>query len=287
MPALIEKGFLYIAQPPLYKVKRGKVEQYINTDDELEKFLLSQVRDDLAYTRKKIKVIGADLIDAVERIKQINRGFEQLKLRYDPRLIRALAYTRKIEIDELLSRNAPLVAQAFSEVLEFLNANEAEIDQLEIRAEVAPGEDRYSPVLSYREGGIFRTAKIDWGFFMTGEYEGLHNRAAELCDRLPLGGALTFKNEEHKINDHRQVVQHALDAGRKGLTIQRYKGLGEMNPEQLWETTMDPEARSMLQVRIEDAIQTDQMFTVLMGDHVEPRRDFIEQNALNVQNLDI
>lgn len=287
MPALIEKGFLYIAQPPLYKVKRGKVEQYINTDEELEKFLLGQVRDDLAYTHKKINVVGNDLIDAIERIKQVNRAFEQLKLRYDPRLIRALAYTRKIDIDELLSRNATLVSQAFSDVLEFLQAHENDIDHLEIKAEVNHGEDRYSPIFSYRESGILRTSKVDWGFFMTGEYEGLHQRASELCDRLPLGGTLTFKNEEYKIKDHRQIVQHALEAGRKGLTIQRYKGLGEMNPEQLWETTMDPEARCLLQVRIEDAIQTDQMFTVLMGDHVEPRREFIEQNALNAQHLDI
>ncbi|RMF12851.1 MAG: DNA topoisomerase (ATP-hydrolyzing) subunit B [Candidatus Dadabacteria bacterium] len=287
MLPLIERGYLYIAQPPLYKVKRGRAEQYINNDAELEQFLLDQVEGDLAFTGGGTTVTGRDLIDAVRQIQQLDRAFEQIRLRYDPRLIRALAYSEPLQPDQLHRDRLDQIEETAAPLRSWLEANEEDIDQIRFEARPREGEDHADLALLYREGGIFRESVLDWEFLLSAEYRSLHERAHALLERLPLPGKLIFRNNEHDINGHRQVVDYALMYGRKGLTIQRYKGLGEMNPDQLWETTMDPESRRLLQVRIEDAYQTDEIFTILMGDHVEPRREFIETNALNVQNLDV
>ncbi len=290
MLPLIERGYLYIAQPPLYKVKRGKAEQYLKNDQELQTFLLDQVESDLAYrsgTNGSGGIGGRDLRDAIEQIGQLERAFTQLSLRFDPVFIRALSYTRKIELDELADKNRGLVDNAFAEVLEFVRDHEPGLSDIEISYESLDAEDHYNPVLRYRDGGVTRESVIPWDFFTSSEYESLHERATGLADRVPVPGIVSYKKDDLEINDHRQLVDQSVIYGRKGLSIQRYKGLGEMNPDQLWETTMDPESRNMMQVRIEDAYQTDEIFTILMGDQVEPRREFIETNALAVQNLDI
>jgi DNA gyrase subunit B len=287
MAPLIERGFVYIAQPPLYKVKRGKAERYLKNDSELEAFLLDQIEGDLVWEGDGRRVVGRDLRAAVEKIRQLERAIDQTRLRFDTRFVRALAWTTAVDAADLAVDRADKVGETFAAVLRFLEATTEGIDHLEMQARFSEGDAFYNPVLHYRDGGIFRASEIRHEWLTGSEYASLRERAEALATHIATPGRLLVKDIGHEIHDHRDLVDKVFELGRKGLTIQRYKGLGEMNPDQLWETTMDPENRTLLQVSIDDAVQAGEIFSVLMGDEVEPRRAFIESNALRVQNLDI
>jgi len=284
MTELVERGYLYIAQPPLYKVKRGKNEKYLKSDADLEAFLLDQVADDIRYEVEGQETrAGEALRQEAETIAAFERTLAQLKLRYDPTFLRALAYAPPIDVAELSDDKADQAEDTFADVLDFIRVHEPAVDQMEIAAETIDEEDHFNPVLRYRDVGVRREAVIPWDFFASGDYKRLQERARGLAAALPVPGMLAYKHNTLEVTDHRQLYDQLLLWGRKGLTIQRYKGLGEMNPDQLWETTLDPEARSLLRVSVKEADTADELFSKLMGDVVEPRRDFIQEFALEAE----
>ena len=291
MPELIESGHVYIAQPPLFKVKRGKREEYIKDERSLVRYLMRQATSEL-----KIKSAGDG---AVVEGRELARALEQMVefKRYCEKLVRRLAG------DERLLR---LLLEGFAGregvVRQAQNANLRGVFQEERGKLIARVEGRLAKA-GYRtdlstdeEHGLWEIdvttpsgAKvvIDWELASHVEFQ----KAIELYGSLEerMSGPFVFgeNGSSEQIETREALLERVLATAKKDLTIQRYKGLGEMNPEQLWETTMNPDKRTLLQVKIDDAVETDQIFTVLMGDAVEPRRRFIEENALDVKNLDV
>jgi len=279
LPELIERGHLYIAQPPLYKVKKGKSELYLSTDAEMDRFILEKVTEERTLTTSSGKTYqGAALMNALERLTEMRRlGGIMKKRGLDQELV------------EILLRDAVWQRSFF-----------AEREQVEALAQSLMEKGRaVSPITHDQEHSLYAFAvtsrvlghgevPISWDALIgTVEYRRLYQAFREIGDLN--SGPLTLANngDEISLDNREQLLDHIMEAGRDGLTIQRYKGLGEMNPEQLWETTMNPETRRTLQVRIEDAEAANEIFSVLMGEQVEPRREFIERNALDVRNLDI
>ncbi len=278
MLELVQRGHLYIAQPPLYKVRRGRKEQYLKDDPALEEFLLQQGTRNLSLTvNGGVELAGTDLLQAMRIGSRYVSALARQDWAADPAVLDAwyriggpAASSDRIALEEAgarlvatLSELSPEVTIRRSEVV-FHDDHGAYLLQVETLSE---GRDRLTLL-----GGI-----------TTPERMVLNRVAAELVPRLPLPASLG----DRSLGRWPQVVEAVMVAARKGYEIQRYKGLGEMNPEQLWETTLDPENRTLLQVQISDAIDADTLFTILMGDQVDPRREFIQDNALNVRNLDI
>jgi DNA gyrase subunit B len=289
MPELLENGFVYIAQPPLYKVKKGKKEEYIKDEKAMFRYLMRQATNDVVVTAGDKSIEGAKLSKALEQTTEFKTYSERLarRLGNDMRLTLAVidAFAGK---DGVLTTGNPKIRKIF--------------DQQDLMAQVegtiaAAGRERYKTELtSDEEHGLWEVLVtfpngqkqlIDWNLAQHVEF----SRSIELMRTLENDFAGPFVLGENgtseNIASRAELLERVTAMAKKDLAIQRYKGLGEMNPEQLWETTMDPEKRTMLQVKIEDAIETDGLFTVLMGDSVEPRRKFIEDNALDVKNLDV
>ncbi|HUR97632.1 MAG TPA: DNA topoisomerase (ATP-hydrolyzing) subunit B [Pyrinomonadaceae bacterium] len=286
MPELLENGFVYIAQPPLYKVKKGKKEEYIKDEKAMFRYLMRIATNDVQITAGEKTIEGAKLSKALEQTTEFKNYSERLarRLANDMRLTEAV-------IDAFAGKNG---------VLSTTNAKIRKIfDQQEMMAQVegriaAAGYE--TELMSDEEHGLWEVIvtfpngqrlMIDWNLAQHVEF----SRSIELMRALEVEFAGPFVLGENgtseTIGSRAELLERVTAMAKKDLGIQRYKGLGEMNPEQLWETTMDPEKRTMLQVKIEDAIETDGLFTVLMGDSVEPRRKFIEDNALDVKNLDV
>ena len=293
MPELIERGHVYIAQPPLYKIRRGKQEVYVKDDAELNAYLLNAALDkaELHVAADAPALSGLALETLAKEHIAVENIIERLAGRYDEAVLRCLA-------------GLPKVTGATAENLDAL---ETWTDKL---SAALPKDDADRP----RNGGAGYTAALDRGdedgegvrigitrvqhgigatrflpreFFDTNEYR--HIMAlAEKLDGLLVEGAYVSRGERQQpVAEFAEAVDWLMLEARRGQTIQRYKGLGEMNPEQLWDTTVNPETRRLMQVKIEDAVKADEIFTTLMGDQVEPRRDFIERNALTVSNLDV
>jgi DNA gyrase subunit B len=276
MNELIQRGHLYIAQPPLYKVKRGKKEMYLRNESALQNFLLEEGAEELVLRLEKgdRKYLGKQIIPVIRQFIDNRAIFDKV--------------VKKGISAELLSivvrGNVPAGLEELSQVEPYLEGMKALAENGEYQVE----EDR----IIFYIGNI--RAIIDQqilGVLATHEYELLvenHNRVKEtMADGFAYieqeaGGKVLLETSNHE-----ELLAFFLENAKKGLAIQRYKGLGEMNPEQLWETTMNPENRVLLQVKIEDAVESDEIFTILMGDQVDQRREFIETNALNVVNLDI
>lgn len=285
MLPLIEHGYLYIAQPPLYKVKRGKTEQYIKGEEELERFLLSVLEEDLEYISGDLRLKGKELKPIFSDLLYFERVLKRLRFQYDPLFIKGLLFTGGLL--PLLDHLNPEALAAFgSSLCTYIHKNEPDIDGLVFaREKTSTGEEILT--LNYRQLGLVREARIPLSFLSSTEFRALLNRANRLMAEIKLPGTLCYRGKEHPVNTPEQLLKRSLEFGREGITIQRYKGLGEMNPEQLWETTMNPETRTLLRVEIEDVIEANHIFSILMGDEVEPRRRFIEDHALEVANLDV
>ncbi|MBZ0072958.1 MAG: DNA topoisomerase (ATP-hydrolyzing) subunit B [Gammaproteobacteria bacterium] len=288
MPALIERGHIYIAQPPLYKVKKGKQEQYVKDDAALTDYLLSVALDDarLHVDPTAPPITGTALEALADRYTAVMTSIRRLARRYDPLLLEKMIYMPPLDASAL--RDAARIADWFTELEQRANAVLPPGQKFEILVGLQSEQEGFSASLIKRTHGIIaQEQRLSSDFFATAEYQ----RMAELGEQLEglIGpGAYIMRGErKQEVSSFKQVMEWLLDQARRGQHIQRYKGLGEMNPEQLWETTMNPETRRLLQVQIEDAVAADQIFTTLMGDQVEPRRDFIETNALAVANLDI
>ena len=275
MRELIERGHLYIAQPPLYKVKRGKKEQYLRDEHAMQEFLLEEGSEDLTLRleRGDRTYNGKQIIPVIKQFIENRAIFNKVvKKGISPELLSIV-----------IRSNFPSGVEELSQVLPYLEAMKSLAEGSEYEIE----EHR----IAFRIGNI--RSIIDQqtlAVLSTREYELLVDNHRRIVETMADGRAFV-EQEGGKVlfetTNHQELLGFFLENAKKGLAIQRYKGLGEMNPEQLWETTMNPENRVLLQVKIEDVVESDEIFTILMGDQVEPRRDFIEKNALNVVNLDI
>ena len=288
MAELIEKGYVYIAQPPLFKVKRGKKEEYIKDEGSMIHFLMRQATSDMKVTTGKTKTVieGQQLVHSLERMVELKRYCEKAtrRLRGDSHLLETLlnAFAGKKGV---LREDGATLKRTFQD------------EDLMVRIEGVLDKAGYKPKLSEdEEHGLWEietttnsgaAVTIDWNFASYVEFQKAIELYMKLEDRLTPPFIAGENGQSEEIATREALLDRVLSAAKKDLTIQRYKGLGEMNPEQLWDTTMNPETRTLLQVRIDDAVETDEIFTVLMGDAVEPRRKFIEDNALDVKNLDI
>jgi len=288
MPQLVEQGYVYIAQPPLFKVKKGKKEEYIKDEGSMVHYLMRQATSEMKVTTGKAKNVieGAQLARNLERMVDLRRYCEKAtrRLRGDAHLLDTLlvAFGGKKGV---LREEGATMKRSFQD--ENLMARvEGVLDKAGYKTELT--EDEEHGLWEVKTTTISGNAiAIDYNFASYVEFQKAVELFMKLEDRLtpPFIAGENGTSEEIATRD--DLLDRVLTAAKKDLTIQRYKGLGEMNPEQLWETTMDPAKRTLLQVRIDDAVETDEIFTVLMGDAVEPRRKFIEDNALDVKNLDI
>jgi DNA gyrase subunit B len=286
MPDLLENGYVYIAQPPLYKVKRGKKEEYIKDEKSMFRYLMRMATGDSQITSDGKTVEGRLLSKYLEQTTELKNYAERLARRLfnDTRLVEVLldAFAGR---DGVLSKNTVKLRKVFGDQ-QMMASIEGRLADAGFNTELTSDEEHglWEVDVAYPNGGRL---KIDWNLASYVEFQ----KAVELQRGLDQDFAGPFvlgeNGKSETIATRPELLEKVMSLAKKDLTIQRYKGLGEMNPEQLWETTMDPEKRTMLQVRIEDAIETDGLFTVLMGDSVEPRRKFIENNALDVKNLDV
>jgi DNA gyrase subunit B len=290
MPELIERGYLYIAQPPLYRARRGKKDVYLKDQAGLDRFFLEHGVEGLAVRASKGPTLSGDpLLRLAERLRMFRRALAKIDRRADAAIIGQALHAAPLGKNELRERKK--VDAAVPLIRARLEMKKPDILPLSIEVgwEVEHGAARIT--IAPRPGAAARRVVLDWNLVDSAEYEELY---AIEQDVRSIGPAPYFvrdggkgKGEETELEDADALWDHIDARGRKGTEMQRYKGLGEMNPSQLWETTLDPNTRVMLQVRLDDVVQTDQIFTILMGDQVEPRRQFIEDNALNVKNLDI
>ena len=294
MPALIERGHVYIAQPPLYKIKKGKQEVYVKDDAELNAYLLSAALDGAALyvTADAPALSGAALEALAKEHMTVENIISRLSNRYDEIVLRTLSALPEIteeavdDMDTLDDWANQLSAALPSETGDrAMNGNGgsyiAELDRGD-----GEGEGVRIAVRKMQHG-VSATRYIPREFFDTNEYRHIMSLAAKLKDLLGEDAYVERGEKSQAVNSFAEVTDWMMTEARKGQSIQRYKGLGEMNPDQLWDTTVNPETRRLMQVKIDDAVKADEIFTTLMGDHVEPRREFIEKNAAAVSNLDI
>ncbi len=285
MPELIERGHVYIAQPPLYKVKKGKQEHYVKDDVELESYILH-----LALGDAKLFVNPqAPAIDDAS-LERLAREYTLLMLRLDKR---NRVYPRAVteRLVDLPTVNPAMLADAAAMTgwCEDLQTAIGPVsgEQPRVTLEFDPEHQVHVPVVQLRVRGITEQVRLSYSFFLSAEYRAIAALGEHLYGLLE-GGAFAQRGDKRlPVKTFGEALNWFVSEAKRGLDVQRYKGLGEMNPDQLWQTTMDPAVRRMLQVTVDDAIAADQMFTTLMGDQVEPRREFIETNALQVVNLDV
>jgi DNA gyrase subunit B len=286
MTDLIQRGHVFIAQPPLYRVQAGKREQYLSREKELNEFLMSRATEDVVVCVPDTgtEYRGRDLVDKLHDLMDFRRIYDKLnrKTGANGLLNHVLAeLSRIVNVSGTPSTTNALLSdrESLSEVADSLAdrglTTEVLYDEEHSLFELKVSLSGDMPIVLGHE----LLASAEWNQLSILHRKILDLQAAEMVIRE--------KEKETVIADADELAEHIIAAGKRNLSIQRYKGLGEMNPTQLWDTTMNPETRTLLQVNIEDAIETDEIFTVLMGDQVEPRRRFIEDNALNVKNLDI
>jgi DNA gyrase subunit B len=287
MPELIERGHIYIAQPPLYKVKKGKHEQYLKDDSELNEYLLQTALE------------GASLHVSSNAPPLSDVGFEgvlrdyfiadaiiaRLSNRYENSVLRILMHLPAL--DPSYSATSTMAVSWAKELQDALSKQAGAGIHYDVNIVVLDSNQSTAIKVSRRIHGLSQDTVFSPDFFRGADYLRLHEIGSTLKDLLSPGAYVVKSEKTHLVTHVSDMVQWLVADARKGQHIQRYKGLGEMNPEQLWDTTMNRETRRLLKVNIEDAIAADEVFTTLMGDQVEPRREFIEENALDVENLDI
>jgi len=283
MPELIERGHIYIGQPPLYKIKQGKQEQYLKDDTELNDYLLARALDDAAlqFDPQAPPLKGAALEQMMRDFMAVSQANIRLAQRYDPVFLSYLIDSERYQTEWDEQKVRQWAAQMSARL------NQDGPASVHYNLEAVTGEEGFDLLLQKATHGVTQSTRIRQDFFRGPEYR-LIGRLADTLFGLVQPGAKAVRGKaEQDVSSFRQAHDWLMAESRKGRTIQRFKGLGEMNPEQLWETTVNPETRRLLQVTIEDAVAADQIFTTLMGDEVEPRKEFIERFALDVVNLDI
>lgn len=286
MPELIERGHVYIAQPPLYKVKKGKQERYVKDDSELTAYLLQQALENaqLFVDESAPPLSGVALEQLAKQHNGVMGAIDRVGRRYNADVLEKMIALPGLTEENFL--DAGVAEPWFNDLIELLNSEGAE-SRYTLRLEKAPNGGLETAVISVWRHGVSTDYSYSVEFFSSPEYLAIRALRDQLEGLIATGAYVQRGEKKQEIASFREALEWLLAQARKGQHIQRYKGLGEMNPDQLWDTTMNPETRRMLKVQIEDAIAADQIFTTLMGDHVEPRREFIEENALNVANLDV
>ncbi|MEM1352277.1 MAG: toprim domain-containing protein, partial [Pseudomonadota bacterium] len=279
MPELIEKGHLYIAQPPLYKVSRGKSEVYLKDETAMEEYLVQQgIEGAMLQQGNGEEITGADLARVVEMARQMRRVLEAFPTHYPRHILEQAAIAGAFAsgaVDRDLQGVADKVAARLNLIaLEYERGWQGRITQ--------DHGIRLARILR----GVEELRTLDGRILRGGEAGRTGTFTQHLQEVYGLPATLIRRDRSQLIHGPIDLLDAILEEGEKGLTLQRYKGLGEMNPDQLWETTLDPDARTLLQVKVDDMAEADDLFTKLMGDVVEPRREFIQQNALSVENLD-
>ena len=284
---LIDRGHIYIAQPPLYKVKKGKQEQYVKDDQGLEAYLIQLILDKAQFHCNPkappiSKLAFEKLLQQYQKIRQITK---RLSYRYSMDVLEQLIYLPAIQ-KETLSNQSEVEnwAKQLQDRLSSLKSN-GTLFQVSVSSDT--DRNVFLPKINIIAHGISTPLVLPYDFFQSADYLKITQFAQEFTSLLEKDSYAQYGEKQRIITNFEQLYVWLMEESKRGLMIQRYKGLGEMNPEQLWETTMDPTNRRLLQVSIEDAVATDQIFTTLMGDHVEPRRAFIEKNSLEAVNVDI
>jgi DNA gyrase subunit B len=287
MPELIERGHVYIAQPPLYKIAKGKQSQYLKDDEDLNAYLTQDALDGSSlYVNVNAPAISGSALEAlVIQYRSVMATIDRLSRLYPECVMKAMVNTPELSMEQLKDRSVveQWVEQVQSHIVDDLHSGTM------YRLTVREDSERHNflPLVTVTSHSVETEYEFNHDFFSSGEYKAIVGLGSTLNGLIEDGAYIQRGEKTQEVSHFKEALDWLMAQAERGYSIQRYKGLGEMNPEQLWETTMDPEVRRMLKVTVEDAIAADQIFTTLMGDQVEPRREFIEENALKVANLDI
>jgi len=286
MGELISRGHVYIAQPPLFKIKQGKQERYLKDENELQEFLLeAALTDATLFAAGGQEVKGTELANLCRSYLAVEQTIKRLSRRYDAEALRRLIYMARIT-PELL-KNKKQAEKIVQELQGRLSTDAGHRSRYEVTLGIDTRNNLQEMSVLRHEHGTATRTKIDAEFVSSGEYASMRALGERLEKYFTAEATIQRADKNQKVMNINDMLEWLMAEARRGQTIQRYKGLGEMNPEQLWETTMDISARRLLKVNVDDAVAADEVFTMLMGDQVEPRREFIEKNALDVSNLDI
>ena len=290
MPELVQRGYIYIAQPPLYKVKRGKQEQYVKDDEALYQYLTQNALEDTAfYPSKEAPPISAKALEAlVAEYQRVEKIIKRHARRFNKDVLKHLVYLPILQGDDVYNQDG--MSKWVQQLHHRLQQSNNKVHQFSASLKQAVNDDEramYLPEVAIKQHGLINPLTLGREFILSKDYRELAALGSQLTDLIEEGAYVRRGDKKKAVESFEQIVQWLLEEAKRGQSIQRYKGLGEMNPIQLWETTMDPNTRRMLQVTIQDAVTADEVFTTLMGDDVEPRREFIESNALDAENIDI
>ena len=287
MRELVENGHIFIAQPPLYKVSKGKSEQYVKDDDALLVYLTQKALENAAlYVNASAPGIqGTALESLVAKFRHVGDIINRMSLVYPVELLEALVYISQLE-GKLLQNSSDLEPWC-AELEKCLEETDSGTHRYKVSIKEDKERNLFIPNVEITAHGVPHYHSLGRDFFASNEYAAMVELGKTVQGLIEEGAYVKRGEREQSVSSFKDALAWLMAESRRGISTPRYKGLGEMNPEQLWDTTMDPENRRMLVVTIEDAIAADQMFTTLMGDHVEPRREFIETNALSVVNLDV
>ncbi len=285
LPEIVEKGYIYIAQPPLYKVKKGKQEHYVKDDAQLNEYLIQLALDkaQLFTDETAPPIQGQGLEKLAREFTGVASIVNRLSRRYDDVFLEQFSYMEAIN-DEIKQDQKKLIAWFARMEQQLRDCDSKAIFTIELDYKTS---NEFSAVVNKKLHGITKTFVLPSTFFNGKDYQQIAQYANDTAEMFNEGSYMQMGERQQPVSSFKQAFEWMMREIKKGQHIQRYKGLGEMNPEQLWETTLDANNRRLLQVRIEDVIAADEIFTTLMGDVVEPRRDFIVKNALDVTNLDV
>ncbi|OUS69307.1 DNA topoisomerase (ATP-hydrolyzing) subunit B [Pseudoalteromonas sp. A601] len=287
MPEIVERGYIYIAQPPLYKVKKGKQERYIKDDPALVDYLTSLALNGAAlYTSADASALEGEALESIVHDYQNTvKVIERLKRKYPNTVMNRLIYQSELKAEHLADEEK--VIAWTKELVDDLIERDEDATIFHAGTEYDTERNLYYPVVNIRQHGVDKAHVLHYDFITSRDYQRIAVTGKNIANIISEGAYIQRGEKTKAVDNFVDALDWLIAESKRGIYIQRYKGLGEMNPSQLWETTMDPDARRMLQVTIEDAVGADQLFATLMGDQVEPRREFIETNALRVVNLDV
>jgi DNA gyrase subunit B len=287
MPELLARGNIYIAQPPLYKIKKGKQEQYLKDDAALYNHLAQLALEDAAIYPgvNHAPIAGIALEKLITQYREATAAIQRLSRRYPAEVLEALIYQPPLTIE--LCQQAEFMQQWAYQFESYLSAIASSSIRYAVTLTEYHERSILLPAVTVFLHGLDHYTLFNYEFLNSSEYRHFTELGKQIRGLLEEGAFVKREERQQNVKTFKEAYNWLMEEGKRGQGIQRYKGLGEMNPGQLWETTMDPTTRRLLRVNIEDAVSADQIFTTLMGDQVEPRRAFIEQNALAVSNLDV